>query len=829
MHWIHSLADITLADLDKVGSKAAHLGAMIRAGFPVPPGFVIDINAFISHFGKATDPLVKPNVPMLQMELSADVAAALVDHFGEETKLAVRSSSTQEDGSQASFAGQHSTYYFVTPNRIDQAIIDCWMSLWSNAALKYRRSGWTDIATGEPARMAVIVQQMLPATRSGVTFSRDPIDPSSSDVVIEATWGLGAALVDGRVTPDHIRVDESGRLASYEISDKQYQVTSKVSDILAGERLQEIAAGQRRAQVLDDVEAGHIANLAQQLEALFDEPQDVEWAYVEDDLYLLQSRPITTRPAKLPTDRPLVVFKPLVENFTEPLTPISEDLFASVVPKMGAFYQGRLYTDIAPLHAMNIFALSDAEMVDALLLKSIPEKPRISWLKAFAALALLAVSYAADGANWKRAADLSEQGMSRFKALVRKVMADPAYDARKALRRLMWGNGLFDPIAHRMMFVNVSAGRYFLLIGLLRVMVERLAPEYPTEHLSRTYHGHTGLKSMNLVSALEHLSEQLRSALDADDDDAELISQVLDGQATALPPHHPFTEAFQTFLNEYGHRGPREMELAAPNWRETPNALLQMLHTGSVTHSAAFAHGTHLAAMDELHSHLKPWQRRVVDGLIARISRFIALRENSRHFHIMGFDAVRQKVLQMQDQLLEHELLKTRGDVFFLRYAEATDLQKGNLDATAAHEIIRRRRRDWQRQCRAPVRYTINITAPETDPDDLQDDEGKLHGQCACPGQAEGAARLIYNLSQAQALQSGEILIAPYTDPAWTPLFSRAGGVVVGTGSFLSHAGTVARELHVPCIVDAVGCMQSLRDGQALRLDAAIGTVEILS
>jgi len=233
--------------------------------------------------------------------------------------------------------------------------------------------------------------------------------------------------------------------------------------------------------------------------------------------------------------------------------------------------------------------------------------------------------------------------------------------------------------------------------------------------------------------------------------------------------------------------------------------------------------------MDELHSHLKPWQRRVVDGLIARISRFIALRENSRHFHIMGFDAVRQKVLQMQDQLLEHELLKTRGDVFFLRYAEATDLQKGNLDATAAHEIIRRRRRDWQRQCRAPVRYTINITAPETDPDDLQDDEGKLHGQCACPGQAEGAARLIYNLSQAQALQSGEILIAPYTDPAWTPLFSRAGGVVVGTGSFLSHAGTVARELHVPCIVDAVGCMQSLRDGQALRLDAAIGTVEILS
>ena len=829
MHWIHSLADITLADLDKVGGKAAHLGAMMRAGFAVPPGFVIDIDAFISHFGEVTDPLVKPNVPVLRPELMANVFQALVDHLGRETELAVRSSSTEEDASHASFAGQHSTYYFVAPSRIDQAIIDCWMSLWSAAALNYRRSGWTDVATGEPVRMAVIVQQMLPATRSGVTFSRDPIDHSSSDVVIEATWGLGAALVDGRVTPDHIRVAESGRLASYEISDKQFQVTSKITDIQAGDRLQEVATGQRRTRVLDDAEAEHIASLAQQLETLFGEPQDVEWAYVGDELYLLQSRPITTRPARLLSDRPLVVFKPLVENFTQPLTPISEDLFAGVVPNIGAFYQGRLYIDIAPLRAMNILALSDAEIVDALLLKSIPEKLRVSWLKTVGALALLAVGYAADGANWKRAADLSDQAMSRFKSLVNKIMADPAYDARRTLRRLMWGNGLFDPIAHRMMFVNISAGRYFLLIGLLRALVARFAPEYPMEHLSRTYHGHTELKSVNLVAALEYLSEQLRSALDADDEAAEIISQVLDGQATALPPHHPFTEAFETFLSEYGHRGPREMELAAPNWRETPNALLRMLHTGSVTHSVAFAHGNHLADLDELHGHLKPWQRHVVDRLIARISRFIALRENSRHFHIMGFDAVRQKLLQLQDKLLDHELLKTPGDVFFLRYDEATALQEGNLDATRAHEIIRRRRRDWQRQCRAGVEYTINITASSAERNNLQPDAGMLHGQCACSGEAEGRARLIYNLSQAQDLQPGEILVAPYTDPAWTPLFSRAAGVVVGVGSFLSHAGTVARELNVPCIVDAAGCMQYLHNGQVVRMDAARGTVEILT
>ena len=190
--------------------------------------------------------------------------------------LQCAASSTEEDGSRASFAGQHSTYYFVTPSRIDQAIIDCRMSLWSDPALNYRRSGWTDIATGEPVhgrdRSADVAQPVR-----GVT-SRDPIDASSRDVVIEATRGLGAALVDGRVTPDHIRVAENGRLASYEISDKQYQVTSKVRGDQAVDRLQEMSAGQRHAQVLQHSEAEHIANLAQQLETLFDEPCDVEMA-----------------------------------------------------------------------------------------------------------------------------------------------------------------------------------------------------------------------------------------------------------------------------------------------------------------------------------------------------------------------------------------------------------------------------------------------------------------------------------------------------------------------------------------------------------------------
>jgi pyruvate,water dikinase len=235
-------------------------------------------------------------------------------------------------------------------------------------------------------------------------------------------------------------------------------------------------------------------------------------------------------------------------------------------------------------------------------------------------------------------------------------------------------------------------------------------------------------------------------------------------------------------------------------------------------------HGEHLAARDELHRHLKPWQRKLVDHLLNKISAFIALRENTRHYHIMLFDTVRQKILEIEQQLLLEGQLKIEGDIFFLRHRELEGLTTGQLNAASAHELVRRRRREWARAVKMPVEETINIALPSPE---ISDDA--LRGQCACPGQVEATARVIHSLSEADKLAAGEILVAPYTDPAWTPLFTRAAGIVVGTGSFLSHAGTVARELHVPCIVDVKHCMHRIIDGQRIRIDASNGAVEVLS
>jgi len=797
---------------------------MLRAGFPVPPGFVIGIDAFVGHFSEVTDPLVKPNVPRLQPELMAEVVQALMDYLGEEGQVAVRSSSTEEDSSHASFAGQHSTYYFVPPNRIDQAIVDCWMSLWTPAALSYRRAGWSEITSGDPVRMAVIVQQMLPATRSGVVFSRDPIDSASSDSVIECSWGLGAALVDGRVSPDHARVTEHGALLSYSTSDKQFQVSASPTNHDA-HRLQEVAREKRNAAVLSGTEAEHIANISQQLETLFEAPQDVEWAYVNDQLYLLQSRPITTRPQYHDIDQKLVLFKPLAENFTEPLTPLTQDLFAAVMPDIGALYEGRFYLDLELIERLSIFELSEAELVDLALLRTAPDSLKFSWRKTLTALALMSVAFLADGANWIRTTRASFAALGRYTALIEKVRNSSKYTPLSALRRLIWGRHPFEPIGYHMLYTNVSAGRYFFYIGLLQALVRRFAPDYPLSELSRTYHGSEDMRSMSLLNELDHLANVLHEGLDADDENSEQIREVLTSASNTLPPHARFTVEFEAFLNRYGHRGPREMEMAAPSWREAPASLLKMLHSSVPNPDrATTTYGTHLAARDELHGHLKPWQRNIVDRIRRKIGKYIELRENTRHYHIMAFDLVRQKILEQEQALLHQGKLRVSGDIFFLHNDEIDALQSEQLDPRAAHDIVRKRRRDWQRQARVLAPEAINTEhhtpVPSAD---------GLVGQCACPGYVEADARVIHSLSEADTLLAGEILVAPYTDPAWTPLFTRAGGIIVGTGSFLSHAGTVARELQVPCIVDVKHCMQQITTGQRLRVDASNGTVEILT
>ena len=263
------------------------------------------------------------------------------------------------------------------------------------------------------------------------------------------------------------------------------------------------------------------------------------------------------------------------------------------------------------------------------------------------------------------------------------------------------------------------------------------------------------------------------------------------------------------------------MELAAPRWRETPSQLLQLIKATNTPAPADNSYARRLLARDDIHQQLSPFRRRIVDYLTQRIRKYIALRENTRQHHVLAFSATRQKLIEMEQQLIRHGLLHITGDIFFLKFAEAQALLHGSLEAEQANLLIRRRRRRWQHQKQVTAPLTINLPVPET----ATDENADLSGQCASPGQVTGAVRVLTSIDQHSSLQPGEILVAPFTDPAWTPLFVRAAGVVVETGSYLSHAGTLARELHVPCLVDVPQATQQLRTGEHILLDASNGSI----
>jgi len=207
------------------------------------------------------------------------------------------------------------------------------------------------------------------------------------------------------------------------------------------------------------------------------------------------------------------------------------------------------------------------------------------------------------------------------------------------------------------------------------------------------------------------------------------------------------------------------------------------------------------------------------------------MRENSRFYWIMAAYITRKKILRLETRLIAQGTLRCRDDIFYLECAEVEDLERGALGWTDVEERIAERRREHVRLSKITPPRTIGLTLPPRPAAEGADagDAALLRGQTASPGRCEGTARVILDPAVDVELRPGEVLVAPYTDPAWTPLFLTAGAAVVEVGSFLSHAGTVAREYGLPCVVDVDGCTTRLRTGDRLLVDGDAGTVRVLA
>ncbi len=849
------LAQVRARDAASAGGKGANLGELFGHGFPVPAGFVVAAPVSRAVFdvlgvqaelaglegasrgelarrcGAIQGRIVAAEIPGPVATATLDAHAALVAGRNG-LACAVRSSATAEDLAGASFAGQHGTYYYVDAAHLLEMIRHCWASLWSPEAVSYRATHGIPHAS---VAMAVVVQEMVRADVAGVAFTANPVTSDRSEVVIESSWGMGAAIVDGRVTPDRYVVGrERLDLRERRIAEKRFMVPSQ-APVAGTDRLASVPHEMTRRETLAPDQVKALAEMALRCEAHFGAPQDVEWAIADGALFLLQSRPITSPPREEighEVQGRWLLFKPLAENFTGPLTPFTADLISNATPVGIRIIGGRVYADfdfvrrIAPLH------IPDEDLADLLYRggEAAPPGLRIAWQRVPAALAMALAFQAVFAMVLARTRGMPDGFMDGYRALCRRVESDPDLDLVKALLRLWVLPGVFERIGNMVLFVNLSSLRFAPWLGFLKRMLHRWLPDLRDDAEALLVSGSDNVLSAEMGRAIARLARAARE----DDAVSRILLEHDPGQALARmraePAALPFVHQLDAFLAVHGHRALKEFELQSARWDEDPAPVLGMIRNYLGVDAPDDEDRSARARSDleaEVRAALGPIRRRLVRLAVTRARYYLKLRENSRFFHIMGMAVLRKKALAIEAELRNLGRLKCKDDVFYLHCDEVAALRAGQLAWLDVEDRIRERRLRHVRLTKLKPPRTIGIERRAVAPADVAAAD-RVSGQPASPGRYEGIARVILDPSVDATLRPGEVLVAPYTDPAWTPLFLTAGAAVVEVGSYLSHAGTVAREFGMPCVVDAPDCTTRIRTGMRLDVDGTRGVVRLL-
>ena len=840
------LEEVRKEDIEVAGGKGANLGELIQHGFPVPPGFVVVADTyrqFISDIAINTDSCQQIRKQILERDITAELQGALQRHHANITAnytgqfvYAVRSSATAEDLGDASFAGQHDTYYYVTSDQLPQMIKKCWASLWSDAAYSYRESQGIEHSC---VYMAVVVQVMVESEISGVTFTANPLTGNTDEIVTESSWGMGAAIVDGRVSPDqYVFSKQNQRLISKRIADKKFMVPASVEG--QDSRLTAVPALLRRKETLSQAQVKMLIGWAEKSEAYFGKPQDIEWAFRGDDFYILQSRPITTldkHQEQIPAGE-YVLFKPIAENFTDPLLPLSQDILIRLFPIV-KLIQGRVYLNLAHLKPLIPYKIDSQTVAQLAYLSEVDEfKPRLSLIKLAVLGVLLYINYLVMGVFYHRTSKLPDDFMDSFRDLFNRVVADDKIDAPGAMEELFFKPRFFEPAGNMVFIVNLSAPRYIFILAALSRLLKWWLPDLREDAASYLTSGTEGILSTDMGRRIWYLSEQARLSSVV----VSIIQNHEPKQALLLlrqePEANNFMHQVDQFLAIHGHRTLKEFEINSVRWEEDPTPIIAMIRNylqaevdptqseqSVVAERRKFATEIKAGLEQKFLEKSFGLRWRIIEFLRHRAKYFIRLRENSRFFHIMAFYAVRKKVLKVEAALLEANKLKCKDDIYYLFWKEITALEKGEISWLDVEDRIRERRMEHIRLSKITPPKTFGLPSLQTD--EISGDQ--IRGQGASPGEYEGIARVVMDPGTDAEIHPGEILIAPYTDPAWTPLFLTANAAVVEVGSYLSHAGTIAREYGMPCVVDAANCTERIQSGDRIRVNGSAGTVTLLT
>ncbi|MBW5469900.1 phosphoenolpyruvate synthase [Brevibacillus formosus] len=853
-----------------VGGKGLHLGELSKIqGIQVPEGFCVTtvgyqkaIEQNEAHHAlldrltmlkvqdreqiKEISRKIRQNI--MEAKIPSDVVKAVthsLSQFGEEHAYAVRSSATAEDLPHASFAGQQDTYLnIIGKEAILRHISKCWASLFTDRAVIYRMQNGFD---HRHVYLSVIVQKMVFPQASGILFTADPITSNRKMLSIDASFGLGEALVSGLVSADCYKVREA-EIVDKRIATKKLAIYGRKE---GGTETKQIDPDQQKTQTLTEQQILQLAHIGRRIEAYFGCPQDIEWCLVDDTFYIVQSRPITTLyPIPEANDQENHVYVSVghQQMMTDPMKPLGLSFFLLITPAPMSKAGGRLFVDVTKMLAspdsrqniLDTLGQSDPLIKDALMTvlergdfiqSSLNDKNEQNPGKSNKGMASFGFQeqFENDPAIVSDLIKRSQSSIAEVKHNIQTKSGPDLFDfIREDIQELK--KILFDPQNIGVITAAMNASKW-INEKINEWLGEKNVADTLSQSVPNNITSEMGLALMDVADVVRPYPEVIDFLQQVKDDNFlhELV-QFEGGQETQ--------DAIYAYLTKYGMRCSGEIDITKTRWSEKPVMLVPMI-LGNIKNfepnagKRKFEQGRQeaLEKEQELLARLKQLpdgeqKAKETKQMIDLIRNFIGYREYPKYGLINRYFVYKQALLKEAEQLVQTKVIHEKEDVYYLTFEEFQEAVRTNkLD----DQIISKRKDAYKffEKLTPPRVITSDgeIIAGEYKRENLP--ANALVGLPVSTGVIEGRARVILNMEDAD-LEDGDILVTSFTDPGWTPLFVSIKGLVTEVGGLMTHGAVVAREYGLPAVVGVENATTLIKDGQRIRVNGTEGYIEIL-
>ncbi|CAG5067569.1 rifamycin-inactivating phosphotransferase RphC [Dyadobacter sp. CECT 9623] len=862
--YIIGFPNINKNQIQAVGGKGVNLGELSRlSGLLVPDGFCITTRAYQEILGKnETLHTLLDQLADLKAEDRKEISEAAaqireviesipvpesieneivsrIEKLGATGSYAVRSSATAEDLPTASFAGQQDTYLNISgKTAILEHISKCWASLFTDRAVVYRLQNGFD---HREVSLSVIIQKMILPDVAGIMFTADPVNGNRKVVSIDASFGLGEALVSGIVNADNFKI-RAGKLFETNISIKKCGIFAVPE---GGTEERELPGEKQSAPSLSDAQVLELASLGRKIEAHFGRPQDIEWCLADNAFYILQSRPVTTLfPVPQASDSGNRVYVSVghQQMMTDAMKPLGLSFFMLTTRAPMRHAGGRLFVDITNMlgtsagrsGVINNLGKSDPLIKDALLSLI----ARGDFLAPLSDESDVPASHFTEqivpqGVPANLVTDLIKENRASVYKLKRDIQSKSGADLFVflledliELKQQLFGQKNIEAITIGMNAVSWVNEKMMDWLG------EKNAADTLSQSVPNNITSEMGMELLDVADVARQYPEVLTFFQHAKIENlTEELARLEGGNETLA--------AIEVYLEKYGMRCAGEIDITKSRWSEHPAILVPLIlnnirNTESGASKRKFEQGRQqaLSKEQELLSRLEllpggEQKAAETKRMIGLIRDFSGYREYPKYGLVNRYFVYKKAILKEAEKLRSAALIRDIEDVYYLTFEELREVVvKRAIDL----ELINRRKEDFKTHEKlSPPRVITSdgeIITGTYRRENLP--PGAIAGLAVSSGTIEGRARVILQMQDSQ-IEDGDILVTTFTDPSWTPLFVSVKGLVTEVGGLMTHGAVIAREYGLPAIVGVENATKLIKDGQRIRVNGTDGFVEILT